>query len=848
MKRKIIKLIVMTVVFISALVTFGFTLNQDKPDLTTAMAEASLPLIYFSYNDTIINELHGYVEEMDATAMRDTITPVADDRLLPISVVTYGRKIDRIRYEIRSMDSKRLVAKNDVSDYSLVRGRISGVLAIQNLLVENEEYVMIITLTSGEDEIFYYTRLMQTTGTAKDSLEFALQFHDYTFRDDADRFIPTYMDPATGDPTTLDYVDLSCTLKQITWAEFPGVRLTEPVPSFKELNDSYDVLTLSYVMSSQNASGETDFYNVEEYYRLRLTTTRMYVLNFERRMNQIFRGENTFLLENGSIMLGIRNPDIGYAASETGDKIAFVQEGELWCYDRLGGKIAQVFSFRGAEGIDARENWDQHEIKIVRVDEAGSVDFVVYGYMNRGEHEGEVGIGVYHFDGLVHTVNEEVFIPFKESFEILKAEMGQLMYMNDQDILYLMIDRNLYSVDLNTMETKVVVERLKESCYCASASNRYFAWVDREAEYSSQTIRMMDFSNGSVYDIVDEKNLYMRPLAFIDEDFIFGAASAEEVTVDAAGNPVFPMNWLKIMSFASGGHEILKTYRQEGAKIESISVDDYMINVNLICKSEDQYVSSGTDAIMNRVAEAEGRVSVGKLVTAKKETERTITPHNSSERVKTVMVTSKAVVQDEIKILSFDEQREQQERFYVYMKGDVLLATDNITDAILRANERLGVVVDNNQRYIWMRARRTYRDPFRGVTVNDADRGSSTLVQAVSAMLEYCGEGLSVKELIENGETPKSALESTLKDKEVLDVSGCTVNEIVYYVSEGSPVFALTGSDSAVLVTGYTASVIYYFDPSRGVTQSMSYENADQWFSDAGNVFFTYLSEKKLLI
>lgn len=49
--------------------------------------------------------------------------------------------------------------------------------------------------------------------------------------------------------------------------------------------------------------------------------------------------------------------------------------------------IIKVFSFRDAEGIDERENWNHHDIKIVSVDEAGSIDFVVYGYMNRGTHE-----------------------------------------------------------------------------------------------------------------------------------------------------------------------------------------------------------------------------------------------------------------------------------------------------------------------------------------------------------------------------------------------------------------------------------------------------------------------------
>lgn len=62
--------------------------------------------------------------------------------------------------------------------------------------------------------------------------------------------------------------------------------------------------------------------------------------------------------------------------------------GDLYSYDINNGMIIKVFSFRDAEGIDERENWNHHDIKIVSVDEAGSIDFVVYGYMNRGTHEG----------------------------------------------------------------------------------------------------------------------------------------------------------------------------------------------------------------------------------------------------------------------------------------------------------------------------------------------------------------------------------------------------------------------------------------------------------------------------
>ena len=104
-----------------------------------------------------------------------------------------------------------------------------------------------------------------------------------------------------------------------------------------------------------------------------------------------------------------------------------------------------------------------------------------------------------------------------------------------------------------------------------------------------------------------------------------------------------------------------------------------------------------------------------------------------------------------------------------------------------------------------MRARKSAQTAFSSLKVNDADKSSSSVVQAVSAMLNYRGNGLSVKELIDNGGTPKSAIENTLKDSVVLDISGCTVEEILFYVSKGSPVFAMTGTDSAVLVTGYSS-------------------------------------------
>ena len=830
MNRKVIKPVVLSGLFLAALIVFSIITNQDNKDMTTAMKEATLPIVQFYEGNNSVAQLHGYVSEMNITKMRDGIVPVDHTRLLPLKINTYGQKIRGIAYEIRSLDDSRLVAKGNAQEIKEKNDEISANLKIQNILGKGEEYELIVILASGKNKIRYYTRLMQTQNDDTQAcMDFALQFHEYTFRDDANKFIPKYMDAATGDTSTLNYVDLSCTLNQITWADLKPEQMGELEASFKEINDSYDVITLRYVVTTKGTGGETEYYNVEEYYRLRMTESRMYVLNFERTLNQIFRGENRFITDNNQIQLGIRDKNIEYAVSETGDVIAFVQQGELWCFDRVNNKIVQVFSFLGAEGINARDNWDQHDIKIARVDEAGSIDFVVYGYMNRGDHEGEVGTAVYHYDGLVHTIEEEIFIPSDVSYEILKAQMGQLMYVNEKGTFYLIMDQKLYSIDTDKRTPEVLVKDLKESCYKVSESNQYFAWVDSDKEYKSDVIHLMNLKNASVYDIKAKKGAYILPLGFIDEDFIYGAAKKDKVMVAAAGNTVFPMKNLTIMDTSENSHSILKAYEPSRGSIGSISVEDYTITIHLIKKSGGHYVAAGTDAIMNREGDTEEKVTVGSTVTDRKETQYQLVMKNGADASKIKMLTSKSVLLENPRDVSV-KNKESQEYFYVYKKGDVLLATDEIADAIVCANNHMGVVVDSKQQYVWMRARKSAQTAFSSLKVNDADKSSSSVVQAVSA-----------KELIDNGGTPKSAIENTLKDSVVLDISGCTVEEILFYVSKGSPVFAMTGTDSAVLVTGYTSGSIYYYDPQTHSTRSKSYKDADDWFRKAGYIFFTYL-------
>lgn len=840
MNRKATKPIVLVLVFISALIIFSLLMNKENKDQTTTMDSASLPVMQFVYEDMTLNELHGYTQEMDMLSMRDGLLPLNDVRQLHLEITTYGNEIENISYKIRSMDSERLLVEIENAEFTDGEDVVDCIIQLPSLFENNVEYNMEITLDIGERNVHYYTRIVHAPNCYVDeTLAFAKQFHEYSFREDAATFIPTYMDPATGDPTTLSYVDLSCTLRQITWADFEGVKLTEPVVSLKEIGTTYNVITLNYVMTNVSEEGEIEYYNVEEYYRLRQTNTRMYVLNYERTMNQIFSSENNFFNGNAQLLLGIRNNDVEYKGNDSGDCIAFVQEGDLWCFDAVNNTISQVFSFRSPEGVNTRENWDQHDIKIVRVDEAGSIAFIVYGYMNSGIHEGDVGVGVYHYDALNHTVEEEVFIRSNKSYEVLKAELGKLMYVNEQKQLYLMLNDTVYKMDLTTFDVEILVEDGNEDCFAVSESGRYFAWVEPSKVDSSDNIVLEDLKTGITYYITSGANTYLRPITFIGEDFVYGVAKQSDVKEDIFGETVFPMYSIEILNTSEDKRDVIKKYVPDEGYIGETSVDENNVHVELVNEKNGRYVAIGEDTIMNRETEPSNGIKISKAVTDIKQTQVTLTMKERTTTEDVVVIQPKHVVLEEDRTVSLDTNTSAY--YYVYVKGEVLLATKDVSEAVRIANSNMGVVVDSDLKYIFKRARNTNQTALRNLSPNDADANAGSIAKSISIMLNREEVGIRVNELLSAGQKPVDILKSTLKDAKVVELKDVTVDELLYFIDQGIPMYARTSVNQAVLLTGYSASYIYYYEPMSGQTRSVDYAEAEELFYNGGNYFITYV-------
>ena len=78
--------------------------------------------------------------------------------------------------------------------------------------------------------------------------------------------------------------------------------------------------------------------------------------------------------------------------------------------------------------------------------------FSVYGYMNRGSHEGECGLAFYRYRRQDNAISEVFFVPSDKPYQVMKEEIGTLSYVGNNDLFYLMFGNSIYAIDFSGEE------------------------------------------------------------------------------------------------------------------------------------------------------------------------------------------------------------------------------------------------------------------------------------------------------------------------------------------------------------------------------------------------------------
>lgn len=809
MKKKLKHAGILAVVFILAILYFEYRTSKGNDNMIADIGNVTLPRLYFSVEGYRLNAMNGYTKEMEIASIRDSITPVANNQLA-MRMEAEERKISSVDYAVYSIDGETKLYENRISTASeeMTLTFDEGILA--------QERVMRVTLHSDTGDIFYYTRVVTPVGFSVAScLDYVYNFHENALAKKENTGVGAALEPNDeSDNSTLAHVTIHSNYDQVTWGALEPQVTGEERWKILETNAAYTSVLLEYEVDCKGEENETDSYAVREFYRVRMAEGTMYLLNYDRNMEQLFDGSRRVLDDKG-LLLGIVSPDVPYMVNSEGNIVAFVQANELWNYNRDEGVLSLIFSFRDVENTDSRSKNSEHNIQILGMDKKGNITFAVAGYMNRGKHEGQVGVDIYYYNIETNSIEEKVFIPSNKSAGIAEKEFGKFAYYSvNRDYLYMMVGGTLYEVDVDKNWDEPVISDLKEGQYAMSESGRWFAWQTGSDMDVSQQVVVKDLDLDEEYEVEAAEGESIIPLGFVGDDFVFGRAKQSDVGETITGEKLVPMYLIEIHN---AENELVKSYDAGEYYIIGAEVDEGMITLHRAVKNGGTYAGADADYITSSEEKEESNITLESYVTDLKKRQMRFTFADGIQEKDVKVLKPKRALHDDPALPEFEEEAGGN-GYCVYGLGKLQGIYEEAGEAILTADSMSGVVIAPNGQYVW-------------------ERGNRYLMYQITGQDELMA---FIQNQLQAGRPPLEIANELSGDKGV-ELTGCSAEQIAYLINKGTPVIGVRNGDVSLILTGYDEHQMIYINSADGQIQTMPKEQMDQIMLTEGNEYIGYL-------
>lgn len=795
-KKNLIKAGILSLIFVVALGSYflwNYFNTEKEFTVYTSMEEPSLPLVYASAYDLQINMMHGYVQDMGNAAAEDCIAVLPQNRKLELRVVNYGNTIAGISYEIRNLDLSHFIENTAVEVPEGTEEAFTVTLPIQNMIEKDKQYLLSLKLEMGEQTVNYYTRIIWTdSDSAYRMLSFASDFTKKTFDYEAAKELTTYLETNdASDQSSLGEVSLQSSFSQLTWGNSGMQLATDLDLKLSQYDGIMGTVESRYMTTRQNEYGTTERYQVTDTFTMRVGAERIYLMDYDRRVNQIFDG-NKQAFTGKQIQLGITNEDqVSADKSENSQFIAFTADRELWMYDQKRKYAVNVFSFRSGTDDGARANYDRHDIKILSVEDNGDIDFVVYGYMNRGRHEGTNGIVYYQYSHSSGILTERFFIPRSETYEKIALEIGELCAKGGSDMFYVKQADSIIAIDLKSLETLDIAENLADGTYAVNADQTKVAWQEGGA-YTSEQIKFMSISDGTTQTIAAEKGEYLRVLGFMEQDLVYGYARTGDTWMKSGIVHGLPMFRIEIVSDQLVS---LKTYEREGSYVDEVTTEGNRIHLKLVRKNETNdanhaYLENGSDTIVYQNETPDQRLRyIGSSSSREKLKTYHVMLDEEIKAAKSLRVSTPRKISYEkagtIELLPSEETDALW--FYAYSRGRLVRKTTKFAKAVEAAYDGFGWVTDENSRILY----------------NRTDRESLAKISYPSEEMEQFETHLA--EFKESRQFDDGWI--------LLNAQDLNFNQILYYVYKGNPVIVYLEDMQYLYIAGYDNFNVRFYDP-----------------------------------
>ncbi len=849
MLKYIYRTIILIVIFVGAIFYFSrdikeVVFNQDN---TTVMEDATFPLVTIKTNERVINMLHGYSSNISADKIREGVAPLGTDQTFEVLFKNEKQKVKKLNYEVRELVDNKLIESSSVSVFEDSGENKSAKIKLNATLTTGKEYAVKIALINSKSQKLYYFQRVKVFGEAhiKENIDFVMDFHKAIMDKKTAPTMELYLSNPTKLSTTptLSYVTMeNSNMDMISWGTLKPKVVSEVVPTIKEIYQSMASIELNYYIEAK-VGDNVERYHVIEFYRVHYDTDRMHLYNYERRMESVF-DVGMADVSKSRLKLGVtNNTQISYMPSVDKNKIAFVRDGSLWMYNLSDNEITKVFSFQQKQSDYVRDLYDQHDIRILDMDAEGNMDFLVYGYMNRGQYEGHVGILLYRFIKAENRVEERVYIPVEESYQTLKENIGELSYLNAKDMFYFNIYNTIYAYNMTTGHLTEIAENIDHNQVVILPEGNRIAWQENPDLKASTKINIMNLDSGEKQTITAPEGYNIRLLDKIDTNIVYGFIKNNDIISMVDGTILAPIDSVEI---ADVNKTVLKTYKKSGYYVTGVSVKDNILELRRIKKSEggSGYESAPSDFIMNQVKAGTSLLGISTKSNDKGLIECYMTlPKEFKMKQKPKVVSTVNTVINQDSTLRLTQVEQKNLYYYPYVTGGIDGSYELAADAISKARDEVGVVFSSDNQLVWERGVQAMvgdNTITRIVDMNWSSTSSKSVESCIKLMLEYQGITLTMDQL----DTQQSSAYEVLRTHSKLmpiRLTGTTLSDVLYYVSKERPVLAMKDSSHAVLIYGYDSLNIKVIDPADGGAKKIGMNDAKQMFESAGNIFISYL-------
>ena len=826
-------------------------------DTTVEMGETSFPLVSVLTNDYEVNMMYGYSGNINIDNFRDAILPLDSDKAISVLIRQQDIVVKKLSYEVTEINSDNIVAQGSLSAMeSTDEGKIAK-FRLDGDLEAGREYSFKITLiTDTSKKIHYFSRIKQIDNPyTKEKLDFIMGFHNATFDSKKMDKYAVYLETNSSlAPKEFSHVTINSTRAQISWQNMKPKKISSVVPTIKEVNGDGMSVELTYLIKSsvydkdgKEVIGES-IYSVKEFYRMRYFTDVVYLLAFDRTIEEIQDISQYNPLdqqpENHYLTLGIQqneNRQVYY--DETNDKLCFVDHGTLWYVALQQNKIVKVISYMDTATKYFHSGYSQQDIQVLDIDSAGNINFIVYGYINKGDYEGRVGLILYKYFAESNRIEEQAYIPMEQPYEILNRELDNFYYLSDVDVFYFSIDGVIYSYNITTRSLDVIAEDVTTDSCLLSQEGQYMVWQDSSNTKTNTKLHYLNLETGETFEITSEAGSSLQLVGAVDNNFVFGYAKTANIYTTKDGTETVPMHQLEIMDPMGKN---LKTYTPKNGFVSKIVDKSNVLELTLVEKVDSGYKEVGTDYIVSKIDNTEKSIYPYTSLVGTNNSGQNIQmvcvalPKEYNPSSKPVSGKTENTIITEDTLVHIKSNSINELKYYAIGYGHIIDKYDTAAEAIKVANANMGTVIDTQNHIIWERGGTSTASSLSSIDGINTGGGVNSIGACISMVLKYNHIQMDAATLSKSNKTIMALLEENLNYNSV-NLTGSSLEEVLYYISTRRPVIAMKSSKNAVLITAYGMNSVTYYDPAAGRFITESKEAASESFEKAGNVFVSYV-------